>query len=161
MKTISQAVSEYIKSKPFLSSALSDGIINFTSLSRKIKPEIEEMLRKSVNNGAIVMALNRLSLNLEFQHTQKIKRVIKKIEEVSVRSNLVDYNFKVSDTILNSQSNILKNIYESKNDFYTSSRGIDECNIVVSKNLCELVENELVNEFCINKTEQLLSLIHI
>ena len=78
---------EYIKSKPFLSSALSDGIINFTSLSRKIKPEIEEMLRKNVNNGAIVMALNRLSLNLEFQHTQKIKRVIKKIEEVSVRSN--------------------------------------------------------------------------
>lgn len=113
------------------------------------------MLRKNINNGAIVMALNRLSLNLEFQHTQKIKRVIKKIEEVSVRSNLVDYNFKVSDTILNSQSNILKNIYESKNDFYSSSRGIDECNIVVSKNLCQLVENELVNEFCINKTEHL------
>ena len=93
MKTISQAVSEYIKSKPFLSSALSDGIINFTSLSRKIKPEIEEMLRKNVNNGAIVMALNRLSLNLEFQHTQKIKRVIKKIEEVSVRSNLVAVSY--------------------------------------------------------------------
>ena len=70
MKTISQAVSEYIKSKPFLSSALSDGIINFTSLSRKIKPEIEEMLRKNVNNGAIVMALIRLSLILEFIHTQ-------------------------------------------------------------------------------------------
>ena len=47
MKTISQAVSEYVKSKPFLSSALSDGIINFTSLSRKIKPDIEEILRKS------------------------------------------------------------------------------------------------------------------
>ena len=101
MKTISQAVSEYVKSKPFLSSALSDGIINFTSLSRKIKPDIEEILRKKVNNGAIVMALNRLSINLEFQHTQKIKRVIKKIQEISVRSNLVDYNFKVSNTILN------------------------------------------------------------
>ena len=95
MKTISQAVSQYIKSKPFLSSALSDGIINFTSLSRKIKPDIEELLRKKINNGAIVMALNRLSINLEFQHTQKIKRVIKKIQEISVRSNLVDYNFKV------------------------------------------------------------------
>ena len=55
------------------------------------------------------MALNRLSINLEFQHTQKIKRVIKKIQEITVRSNLVDYNFKVSDTILNSQSNLLKN----------------------------------------------------
>ena len=54
MKTISQAVSEYIKSKPFLSSALSDGIINFTSLSRKIKPDLEEILRKKLSfNGLI------------------------------------------------------------------------------------------------------------
>ena len=42
-----------------------------------------------------------------------------------------------------------------RDSFYTSSRGIDECNIVVSKNLCELVEKELVNEICINKTEKL------
>ena len=49
LKTISQAVTEYIKTKPFLSSALSDGIINLTSLSRQIKPEIEEILRKAVN----------------------------------------------------------------------------------------------------------------
>ena len=82
MKTISSAVSEYIKSKPFLSSALSDGIINLTSLSRIIKPDIEEILRKNINHGAIVMALNRLSVNLEFQHTHKIARVIKKIGDI-------------------------------------------------------------------------------
>ena len=132
MKTISQAVSEYIKSKPFLSSALSDGIINFTSLSRKIKPDIEELLRKKVNNGAIVMALNRLSINLEFQHTQKIKRVIKKIQEITVRSNLVDYNFKVSDTILNSQSNLLKNIFESKFIFDVDKELLSTCGCGIS-----------------------------
>ena len=76
MKTISQAVSEYIKSKPFLSSALNDGIINLTSLSRQIKPEVEEILRKKVNNGAIVMALNRLSISFEFQNTHKIIKVL-------------------------------------------------------------------------------------
>ena len=82
LKTISSVVSEYIKSKPFLSSALSDGIINLTSLSRIIKPDIEEVLRKNVNHGAIVMALNRLSVNLEFQHTHKIVRVIKNIGDI-------------------------------------------------------------------------------
>ena len=76
MKTISQAVTEYIKTKPFLSSALSDGIINLTSLSRQIKPEIEDILRKEVNHGAIVMALNRLSINLEFQHTHRIIKAV-------------------------------------------------------------------------------------
>ena len=46
MKTISSAVEDYIKSKPFLISALSQGIINLTSLSRIIKTEIELSLKK-------------------------------------------------------------------------------------------------------------------
>jgi aspartokinase len=150
LKTISQAVTHYIKSKPFLSSALSDGIINLTSLSRQIKPEI--------NHGAIVMALNRLSINLEFQHTHKIIKVLKKIGDITVRSNLVDYNFKVSDTILANQSSLLKELDISKNNFYTSSRGVDECNIVVSSNLSKLLEEKLSNEFCLNKTENLCSI---
>ena len=155
MKTISSAVSEYIKSKPFLSSALSEGIINLTSLSRTIKPEIEEILRKNINHGAIVMALNRLSLNLEFQHTQKIVRVIKNIGDITVRSNLTDYNFKVSETILNNQSDILKKLNNTNTSFYSSSRGVDECNIVVSDNLTSLIEENFGGELLIKKTEKL------
>ena len=155
MKTISSAVSEYIKSKPFLSSALSEGIINLTSLSRTIKPEIEEILRKNINHGAIVMALNRLSLNLEFQHTQKIVRVIKNIGDITVRSNLTDYNFKVSETILNNQSDILKKLNNTNTSFYSSSRGVDECNIIVSDNLTSLIEENFGGELLIKKTEKL------
>jgi aspartokinase len=104
------------------------------------------------------MALNRLSINLEFQHTHKIIKVLKKIGDITVRSNLVDYNFKVSDTILANQSSLLKELDISKNNFYTSSRGVDECNIVVSSNLSKLLEEKLSNEFCLNKTENLCSI---
>ena len=158
LKTISQAVTEYIKTKPFLSSALSDGIINLTSLSRQIKPEIEEILRKAVNHGAIVMALNRLSINLEFQNTHRIIKVLKKIGDITVRSNLVDYNFRVSDSLLMNQSILLKSLDISKNNFYTSSRGVDECNIVVSNNISKLVEEKLSTEFCTSKTENICSI---
>ena len=51
MRTISSAVEDYIKSKPFLISALSQGIINLTSLSRIIKSEIELSLKKEVRYG--------------------------------------------------------------------------------------------------------------
>ena len=104
MKTISSAVEDYIKSKPFLISALSQGIINLTSLSRIIKSEIEESLRKEVKYGAIVMALKRLSSELEFRTTFKIVKIIKDIGDITVRSSLVDYNFKVSDTLLSNQA---------------------------------------------------------
>ena len=62
---------------PFLISALSQGIINLTSLSRIIKSEIEISLKKQVKYGAIVMALKRLSSELEFRTTHKIVKIIK------------------------------------------------------------------------------------
>ena len=41
MKTVASAVEQYIKSKPFLQTALSQGIINLTSLARVIRKDIQ------------------------------------------------------------------------------------------------------------------------
>lgn len=84
MKTISSVVEEYIKAKPFLQSALAQGIINLTSLSRIIKEEIQDDSGKDVRNGAIVMALKRLSSDMEFRATHRILKVLKNIGEITV-----------------------------------------------------------------------------
>ena len=157
MRTISSAVEDYIKSKPFLISALSQGIINLTSLSRIIKSDIEVSLKKEVKYGAIVMALKRLSNELEFRTTFKIVKIIKDIGDITVRSSLVDYNFKVSDTLLSNQAKVLAKV-DNNDDFYTSSRGVNECNIVVSGNLISLVEDVLKNETLLSKQENLSSI---
>ena len=99
MKTISSVVEQYIKKKPFLQSALAQGIINLTSLSRIVKPEIEDELGKDIRNGAIVMALKRLSDDLEFRATHKIIKVLKNIGEITVRSSLTDFTFFISESI--------------------------------------------------------------
>ena len=158
MKTISSVVSEYIKSKPFLSSALSDGIINLTSLSRKIKPEIELNLRKKVRSGAIVMALKRISNNLEFVSTHKILKVLKNVGDITVRSNLIDYSFKVSDSLLSCQAKFLSEIEEPHLFFYTSSRGVTESNIIISSEMKEKMDTYFENEFLIKKTDNLSSI---
>jgi len=157
MRTISSAVEDYIKSKPFLISALSQGIINLTSLSRIIKSEIELSLKKEVRYGAIVMALKRLSTELEFRTTFKIVKIIKDIGDITVRSSLVDYNFKVSETLLSNQAKLLSKV-DNNDDFYTSSRGVNECNIVVSGNLISLVEDVLKDEILLSKQTNLSSI---
>ena len=119
MKTISSVVENYIKKKPFLQSALSQGIINLTSLSRLVRPEIEEALCKDIRNGAIVMALKRLSDDLEFRATHKIVKVLKEIGEITVRSSLTDFTFLVSETILENQTVLLKEVNKNKEVFYT------------------------------------------
>jgi hypothetical protein len=158
MKTISSVVELYIKKKPFLQSALAQGIINLTSLSRIVKPEIEEELGKDIRNGAIVMALKRLSDDLEFRATHKIIKVLKNIGEITVRSSLTDYTFLASDTILVQQAKLLEKINENQDVFYTSSRGVNEINIVISNVMDATVENLFSAERCTQKAEELSSI---
>ena len=157
MKTISSVVEDYIKTKPFLSTALSQGIINLTSLSRIIKPDIEKILKKNANNGAIVMSLKRISDNMEFVSTHKIIKTLNKIGDITVRSSLLDYNFKISPTFLASQAKFLTEINDNKESFYTSSRGVSECNIIISSNLKSFLEKCFEKEFLVNKYENLSS----
>ncbi len=158
MKTISSVVENYIKKKPFLQSALAQGIINLTSLSRIIKPEIEGELGKDIRNGAIVMALKRLSDDLEFRATHRIVKVLKNIGEITVRSSLTDFTFLVSDSILENQTELLNEVNKNKDVFYTSSRGVNEINIVVSNSLDPVIEKLFDNERCTQKAENLSSI---
>jgi len=158
MKTISSAVNEYIKSKPYLSSALADGIINLTSLARNIHADIESTMNKSVNQGAIIMALKRVSDDASFMLTKKILRILKNLGDITVRSSLVDYGFLLSDSLLLTQANLLKEIEYKKDVFYTSSRGVAESNIVVSQNIVPLVDKLFKNEICHTKLEDLSSI---
>ncbi|MER3376134.1 MAG: aspartate kinase [Allomuricauda sp.] len=158
MKTISAVVEHYIKKKPFLQTALAQGIINLTSLSRQIKPEIADALGKDVKDGAIVMALKRLSDDLEFRATHRIVKVLKNIGEITVRSNLTDYTFLASDTILQQQARLLEEVNENQDVFYTSSRGVNEINIVISNIMDSVVEKYFKHERCTQKAEGLSSI---
>tara|TARA_A100000164_G_scaffold172465_1_gene153192 strand:+ start:2285 stop:2944 length:660 start_codon:yes stop_codon:yes gene_type:complete len=158
MKTIAATVADYIKTKPYLSSALSDGIINLTSLARNIQDDIEKRTKKPVKSGAIVMALKRISDTADFVQTKKIIKVLKNLGDITVRSSLVDYSFLISESLLVAQSNLLKEIEPKKEVFYTSSRGVSESNIIVSQNIVTLVDDLFKNEICRSKTENLSSI---
>ena len=155
MKTIASQVSEYVKTKPYLSSALSQGIINLTSLARQIQPDIEKSLKKPARSGAIVMALKRISDNEEFLSTHRIVSVLKNLGDITVRSALTDYCFKLTDTLLLAQAKFLTKIKDRNDVFYTSSRGVGESNIVVSSNISYLVEEVFKEEVCIDKLKNL------
>lgn len=158
MKTVSSIVENYIKTKPFLLSALSQGIINLTSLARNIMSELENDLGKDVKQGAVVMALKRLSDDLDFRVNHKITKVLKNIGEITVRSSLIDYNFAVSDTFLKSQADLISEINELSDIFYTSSRGVNETNIVISESVGHLVDKHFAKEKLMDKTGNLASI---
>ena len=152
MKTIASAVEHYIKSKPFLQTALSEGIINLTSLARIIRKDIQaETTQREVRNGAIVMALKRLSVDMEFRSTHRIVKVLKNIGDIIVRSNLTDYTFLTSETFMNAQAQLLNKIKNNRDIFYATTRGVNEANIIVSNSMESIVENIFKKERILHK----------
>lgn len=152
MKTIASAVEHYIKSKPFLQTALSEGIINLTSLARIIRKDIQaETTQREVRNGAIVMALKRLSVDMEFRSTHRIVKVLKNIGDIIVRSNLTDYTFLTSENFMNAQAQLLNKIKNNRDIFYATTRGVNEANIIVSNSMESIVENIFKKERILHK----------
>ena len=158
MKTISSIVENYIKTKPFLLGALSQGIINLTSLSRNMMVELESEFGKEVKQGAVVMALKRLSVDLDFRLNHKIIKVLKNLGEITVRSSLTDFTFAVSDTILAKQVSLMSEISSHKDIFYTSSRGVSETNVIVSDSVSHLVYKHFAEEKLLNRFDNLASI---
>jgi uncharacterized protein YutE (UPF0331/DUF86 family) len=121
-------------------------------------PEIEKELGKDIKQGAIVMSLKRLSEELDFKINHKISKVLKNIGEITVRSSLTDYAFTVSETLLDSQAKLISEINKNQDIFYTSSRGVNETNIVISTAVSHLVDKLLKGEKITHKIENLSSI---
>jgi hypothetical protein len=76
-----------------------------------------------------------------------MQSILKELGDITVRSNLVDYTFQNSESLIQSHAKVLNNF--NPKAFYGFSRGIYESNIVVSKSEA----NKVLESF---KTETLL-----
>ena len=145
MKTISSCVNEILVSRPFLEEALSRDIINFSALAKDLNQIISEMLRKPVKEGAITMALRRYKPPVDVENMGRLKNAFKNLGDITVRSNLSDFTFQNSKTLINSHSKVLEKINNNQ-IFYAFTRGIFESNIIISssekKSIVEVFKNE-------------------
>jgi len=158
MRTTNVIVEEIIKKSPFLEEALAEGIINLSSLSRNIKTEIEQELNKDVQIGAIVMALKRLSPKFDPNLKLKIKKVINKLGDITVKSKITYYTFSNSSTLIEVQSDLLKRLVDKKDMFFAFSQGIYETSIILSDSGNSDVDLLFKGEKMIQKTTGLSSL---
>lgn len=132
MKAVHVIVEDIIKKSPFLEEALAEGLINLSSLSRQIKSEIDEELGKDVKIGAIVMALKRLSPRFDPNFQIKIKKVVQKLGDITVRSKITYYTFANSESLIERQAELLRKLKGKKDIFFAFSQGVYETTIILS-----------------------------
>jgi aspartokinase len=158
MTTISETVNEIVSRKPFLEETLASGLINLSSLAREIQPEVCEKLNKDVKHGAIVMALKRLKPTINFQINHRVKKVIGLLGDIIVRSNLVDFTFRNTPTLIKAQTRLLEKIARRDDVFFTFSKGIYETTIILSDSMEAEVLEIFKDEKMIYKIKNLSSI---
>jgi len=157
MVTIPEVVEEIINRSAYLEEGITRGIINLSSLARQIKPEIEEKLYKKVQEGAILMALRRLSTRIIAN--SPYKKIFQVVPEMIVRSNLVGYTIQNSESLSRSYEKLFGRTDHHKY-FFTITQGVFETEIIISEQKKETIE-KILKEEKISHVAQNLSSITI
>lgn len=157
MIRVSGVVEDIVKQSPLLEEGLSRGLINVSALARDILPRVEQKTMKEVTEGAIVMALKRLSADIA-AHDQSGK-VFQNAPDMMVRSNLFELTVRNSPA-LPAKLPQLATLVASQNNAYflTVTAGVYETTIIASDALRAQIDNILCDEQTVNELIDLSSI---
>jgi hypothetical protein len=153
MSTVSEAVYQWIHNSPFIEETLEEGLINISSLARKMQPEISDQLKSDVKLGAIVMAIQRRNPGAYRKVRHKLNKFFSNLGDITVRSGLSEFTYQNSKTMFSKQSLMLDSIAKNKShSFCTFSQGVGETTVIISDDL-------LVDQKKMIKGEKLLNTV--
>lgn len=132
MQSIGKVTEDLINRSPFLRESMTENLINISALARKLQPEIEEIIGKEVKEGAIVMAIKRMTPGLYYKLNVKIKNVLGDLGDFLVRSNLVDYTFQNSESLGRAQTELMRILDDEPDTFFALCKGVTETTIITS-----------------------------
>jgi hypothetical protein len=157
VNSIGKITEELINKSPFLREAMTDDLINISALARKLKPEIEEVTGKEVKEGAIVMAIKRMTPGLYHRLNIKITNVMGELGDFLVRSNLSDFTFENSESLKTKQADLIHEINKENDSFFTLCKGVSETTFIVNTQHDDLIKRMFSGEKLKSHTQDLAS----
>jgi aspartokinase len=156
MITINELLEQIILRTPFLEEGLSQGIINLSALSRKIRPQIEKELLKPVSESAILMALKRLLPDI--MSKSETMDINLKAGDITVRSGLTEFTYLKSATLIENKMQLLDEIKSSGDFFVTITQGVHETTMIVNSSLEKRLEEIFRGETLVKKIDDLAAI---
>jgi hypothetical protein len=158
MIPVSEAVREAIRSTPFLEELLREGLVNYSSLARKMRPALSKRLKKEVSEGAVVMALKRMPLNHVAVSHRQLTGFIRGLGDMITRTNLMDFTYRNSPTLLENHARFLQAVGRDREIFCTYSQGVHETTLIISHPGASLMDTYFHDEVLLARKTGLASI---
>ena len=157
MITLKTHIDQLIHKEPFLVENIQNGLINISALARQLEPKLSKKVGKKLNVNAIIMTIKRMEIE-EIKKSRPLKKQIKKIGDLTVKSGLIDYSFQNTPEFEKMSSKFsLKQLTDTKG-FHTLCKGIHETTVIISENLKSIFEKSLGEIPYISRQEDLASI---
>lgn len=112
--------------------ALSNGYMNMSSYAYSIRPKVEMLTKKKVTIASLVVTLSRL--RKEFIKTKPLIHDVK-IKNITTKLPLSEIVYENNDHSIKYLESLQKNVSVSQEDFFTTTHGIKEIDIICSSSL--------------------------
>lgn len=139
MITIPEVVQQIVTREPLVEEGLQKGIINLSAYARTIRPHIENILMKRVQNGAIVMALRRMQV--VSNQSKSLSGFFHIKPNIIIRSNLTEYTLENSQRSLSAVIEIIKQNAHNHRHIVAITQGVYETALIVNSEW----ENEVMH----------------
>jgi hypothetical protein len=149
---VADVMRELVFESPFLEDGLAQGIVNLSALARQLRPRVEAELVKEVSEGALVMALRRLTPEIR-ERAAPGHGLGSHIRDLTVRSNLSEITFVKSNTMPEKQRQLLLEAQQGAYEFVTFTRGTWEVTAIFDSALGPAVERIFAGETVISRLD--------
>jgi hypothetical protein len=157
MSSISKITGDIINQTPFLRELLSKNLINISALARKILPEIEQITGEKVKEGAVLMAIKRITFDSSPSIEDKIREALSHLGDIMVRVGLTCYAFENSKTIKEKEIALYNLIHEDPACFINARIGLRQTTYIISSNKEDDLERIFMKDYLIKKVMLLAS----
>jgi len=154
MINISQAVADILHHDDVASAAAQNGWLNLSSYARSIKPQVEDMLLKDVQEASIVTALSRIMT--EVPTTSLIPADM--IKSLAVHTNLVGITYERSAQTSARIRDVYHQISSDNKTFLTVTQGINEITIIAEAIVAQVFRDSLADTYKVYDKDNLVGI---
>ncbi|PIR61424.1 MAG: hypothetical protein COU66_03815 [Candidatus Pacebacteria bacterium CG10_big_fil_rev_8_21_14_0_10_44_11] len=134
MITITDATRSILLEDDIAFQAMHSGLLNLSAYAKKILPTIEEKTFKEVKKGTIVVALTRISEELNGSANLRPQVTL---NDLSIKSPLCDVSFNKTESTRKKLASLYQSIELDENAFFTVTQSKSEITIVAPQSLLD------------------------
>jgi len=136
MIKIQPIVRDIVQSEMEAYFALTNGYMNMSSYAHRIRGAVEERAKKQVTITSLVVSLSRL--RKEFKKEKPFIQEVA-IKNITTKLPLTEIIYENTNTFLRELESLHKNISVSQEDFFTTTIGTTEIDVICSSNMAPKV----------------------